>query len=130
MRLSGVALEEHVAQVIALIARLGAVLDAPEETWIHELPNGVSWYALEAILPEVDAAGASTLVVRERWHRVADDRFERAVAPCAYIEGSPVRDAFAGVMRLAKAGSTRSSRTARCSRASTAQVDCDDSMHV
>lgn len=142
MRLSGVALEDHVAQVIALIERCGAVLERAEDTWIHELPNGVRRYALEASLPGVDAADASTLRVRERWHRVAHDLFERAdyeyelrdrergvrralhlhdrdwfvdrhqvvvhehcerpigVAPCAHIEGSPVRDAFAGVMRL------------------------------
>ena len=142
MRLSGVALEDHVAQVIALVERCGAVLEPAEDTWIHELPNVVRWYALEASLPGVDAAGASTLVVRERWHRVADDRFERAedeyelrdhecdvrralhlpdrdrfvdrhlvvvhehcerpvgVTPCARVEGRPVRDAFAGVMRL------------------------------
>jgi len=142
VRLSGVALEDHVAHVIELMERLGAVLEAAEDTCIHELPNGVRWYALEASLPGADAAGASTLVVRERWHRVAGDLFERTeyeyelrdhqrdfrrafhlhdpdwfvdrhqvvvhehcerpigVAPCAHIEGSPVRDAFAGVMRL------------------------------
>lgn len=147
MRLSGAALEDHVADVVELLERYGAVLDPSDDPWIRAAPSGMRWFALRALLPGADVGLPSTIDVREHWRPTRADAFERAeyayelvdherevrrafhlhdaewfidrhqvvvhehcerpvgVAPCRHVEGRPLRDAFAGVVRLIEAWS-------------------------
>jgi hypothetical protein len=90
VRLSGVALEDHVAEVGDRLERFGAVLDPHDELRIRESPRAGRWFEIRAHLPDEPLAPPATVVVRELWRPVLPDLFERTEYEYELLD--PARD--------------------------------------
>jgi len=77
MRLSGAALEDHVADVVELLDRHGWVLAQDSDPDVKASPSGARWYDVLVALPGSPQRRA-TVAMREVWLPVAEDGFERS----------------------------------------------------
>ena len=78
MRLSGSALEGHVADVVELLERYGAVLGRDADPHVKASPSGARWFDVHADLPSIERDRRATVAMREVWLPVAVDTFERS----------------------------------------------------
>jgi hypothetical protein len=77
VRLSGSALEDHVADVVELLERYGALVDEDPQPFINASQGGARWFEVRAGLPDGRAPSRSVIGVREVWQPVAADACER-----------------------------------------------------
>lgn len=78
MRLSGAALEGHVAEVADLIERYGAVVDPEMELVVFESPSGARWFQVRASLWDGRTPSRSIVELREVWRPYSDGSYERS----------------------------------------------------